>query len=150
MKITSPAFREDEAIPVRYSCDGEDISPGLNWSGVPEGTQSFALINDDPDSPRGSTHWVIFNIPADSRRLAEAVPTELQLASGALQGKNCFGNSGYGGPCPPRDVLHHYHFTLYALDQPLNLAAGATKEQLLNAMQGHTLANAKLKGTFEH
>ena len=150
MEITSTAFQEGEAIPAKYSCDGQDISPELTWSEVPEGTQSFALITDDPDAPIGTfTHWVIFNIPADSLGLPEAVPNEPQLTSGALQGKNDFGNIGYGGPCPPPGALHHYHFTLYALDQTLDLPAGATKTQVLKAMQGHILAQVELIGTFK-
>ncbi|MDP2729595.1 MAG: YbhB/YbcL family Raf kinase inhibitor-like protein [Dehalococcoidales bacterium] len=150
MKITSPAFQEGAAIPSRYSCDGEDISPALSWSGAPEGTRYFALVMDDPDAPGGIfTHWIIFNIPADSRGLAEAVATEPQLASGARQGRNDFGKLGYGGPCPPRGALHRYHFTLYALDQPLNLTAGVTRKQALDAMRGHTLAQTELIGTFQ-
>ena len=150
LSVSSTAFQEGEAIPAKNSCDGQDISPELTWREVPEGTQSFALITDDPDAPIGTfTHWVTFNIPADSLGLPEAVPNEPQLTSGALQGKNDFGNIGYGGPCPPPGALHHYHFTLYALDQTLDLPAGATKTQVLKAMQGHILAQVELIGTFK-
>ena len=150
MVLTSPAFQDGEAIPVKYSGEGQDISPELTWSGVPNGTQSFVLIMDDPDAPGGVfTHWVIFNIPADSRELEEAVPTQLKLPSGALQGRNDFGTIGYGGPYPPPGSLHHYNFTLYALDDTLDLQAGATKQQVLNAIQGHILAQVQLVGTFQ-
>ncbi|MFC1847615.1 YbhB/YbcL family Raf kinase inhibitor-like protein [Chloroflexota bacterium] len=150
MKITSPVFQEGEAIPVRYSCDGENISPELNWSGAPEETLSFALITDDPDAPGGTfTHWIIFNVQPDNRGLPEAVPGESQPDDGALQGENDFGNIGYDGPCPPRGARHHYHFTLYALDQNLDLPAGATKSQVLKAIQGHILAQAELVATFQ-
>ena len=150
MEITSTAFQAGETIPTRYSCDGQDISPALSWSGVPEGTQSFALILDDPDAPGGTfTHWVIFNIPAETLELEEARPTSPQLPNGALQGRNSFGAIGYGGPCPPQGTLHHYHFVIYALDETLDLTAGASKAQVLNAMQGHILAQAEIIGTYQ-
>jgi len=117
---------------------------------VPEGTQSFALILDDPDAPGGTfTHWVIFNIPAETLELEEAIPTSSQLSNGALQGRNNFGAIGYGGPCPPIGTLHHYHFVIYALDITLDLAAGASKAQVLNAMQDYILAQAEIMGTFQ-
>ena len=150
MEITSTAFQAGETIPTRYSCDGQDISPALSWSGVPERTQSFALILDDPDAPGGTfTHWVIFNIPAETLELEEAIPTSPQLPNGALQGRNSFGAIGYGGPCPPRGTLHHYHFVIYALGETLDLTAGASKAQVLNAMQGHILAQAEIIGTYQ-
>ena len=105
---------------------------------------------DDPDAPGGVfTHWVIFNISSDSRELPEAVPTQAQLPSGALQGKNDFGRIGYGGPCPPSGRPHRYLFTLYALDQPLGLKAGASKKQVLDDMRGHILAQGQLTGTYQ-
>jgi hypothetical protein len=150
MKITSTAFQAGETIPTRYSCDGQDISPALSWSGAPEGTRSFALILDDPDAPGGTfTHWVIFNIPAETLELEEAIPTSPQLPNGALQGRNNFGTIGYSGPCPPKGSLHHYHFVIYALDETLDLTAGASKAQVLNAMQGHILAQAEVIGTYQ-
>ena len=150
MAITSTAFQEGESIPVQYSCDGLDISPALSWSGVPEGTLSFAIILDDPDAPGGTwNHWVIFNIPADTRELGEAVPTTSQLDSGALQGRNSFARIGYGGPCPPSGSEHRYYFTIYALDITLDLSAGASKTQVLNAMQDHILAQAVVMGTYQ-
>ncbi len=150
LEITSTAFREGDRIPDKYTCQGQDISPPLAWTEPPEVTQSLALIVDDPDAPVGVfTHWVIFNIPSDSRGLPEAVPAQDQLPSGALQGKNGFGRTGYGGPCPPPGSPHRYQFTLYALEQPLDLKAGASKKQVLEAMQGRILAWGQLTGTYQ-
>jgi len=150
MELKSTAFQDGERIPAKYTCEGQDISPPLTWNGIPEQTQSLALIMDDPDAPGGIfTHWVIFNMPPDSRQLPQAVATQSQLPSGALQGKNDFGRLGYGGPCPPPGYPHRYRFTLYALDQQLELKAGASKKQLLNAIKGHTLAQGQLTGTYQ-
>jgi len=150
LSVSSPAFQEGDRIPTEYTCEGRNVSPPLAWSELPAGTQSSALIVDDPDAPGAVfTHWVLFNIPSDSRELPEAVPTQAELPSGALQGKNDFGRIGYGGPCPPPGRPHRYRFTLYALDQPLDLKAGVSKKQLLDAMQGHILAQAQLTGTYQ-
>lgn len=150
LSLSSVAFQDGEAIPIKYTCGGQDISLPLIWSEPPRETQSFALIMDDPDAPVGVfTHWVLFNIPSDSRELPEGVPTQAELPSGALQGKNDFGRIGYGGPCPPPGRPHRYQFTLYALDQPLDLKAGVSKKQLLGAMQGHILAQGQLTGTYQ-
>ncbi len=147
---SSPAFQEGGKILAKYTCEGQDVSPALTWGEPPAGTQSFALIVDDPDAPAGVwTHWVLFNLPADSRQLPEAIPSQNQLPSGALQGRNDFGSIGYGGPCPPPGGPHRYYFTLYALDQPLDLKAGASRRQVLDAMQGHILAQGQLMGTYE-
>lgn len=150
LSLSSSAFEAGGGIPAKYTCRGENISPPLSWSQAPAGTSSFALIMDDPDTPRGVfTHWVLFNLPPDSRELPKSVPTEGELASGALQGKNDVPHQiGYFGPCPPSGV-HHYRFTLYALDKTLDLAAGASKEQVLAAMQGHILAQDELVGTYQ-
>jgi Raf kinase inhibitor-like YbhB/YbcL family protein len=149
LSVTSTAFREGDKIPDKYTCQGQDISPPIAWSEPPEGTQSFALIMDDPDAPGGVfTHWVIFNIPSNSRGLPEAIPTQNQLASGTLQGKNDFGTSGYGGPCPPPGPAHRYRFTLYVLDKPLDLKPDASKKQALDTMNGHSLAQGRLTGTY--
>ena len=150
LSISSPVFQEGEGIPAKYSCEGQDISPPLAWGEPPAGTNSFALIVDDPDAPgRVFTHWVLFNLPADSRELPEAVPTQPQLSSGALQGKNDFGKTGYGGPCPPPGRPHRYQFTLYVLDQLLDLKPGASKQQVLEAMQGHILDQGQLTGIYQ-
>jgi len=150
LSISSPAFQDGERIPAKYTCQGQDISPPLKWSQVPNETQSLALIVDDPDAPSGVfTHWVIFNLPPDSRELPEAVPAASQLPSGALQGKNDFGKIGYGGPCPPPGYPHRYRFTLYALDRHLELKAGSSKQQVLHTMEGHVLAQGQLTGTYQ-
>jgi len=150
MELKSIAFKNGDRIPAKYSCQGQDISPPLAWSGAPEQTQALALIVDDPDAPGGVfTHWLVFNIPSQSRQLPEAVPNQSQLSDGTLQGENDFGRTGYGGPCPPPGRPHRYRFTLYALDQPLALKAGASKRQLLDAMQGHILAQDQLVGTYQ-
>lgn len=150
--ITSSAFAEGAEIPVKYSCHGQNVSPPLDWSQGPAGTASFALIMDDPDAA-AYTHWVIFNLPQDAHGLPEALPKDGQLASGALQGKIASGGIGYPigyfGPCPPKGSPHHYRFTLYALDTSLDLAAGASKEQVLQAMEGHVLAQSQLIGIYQ-
>src|SRR5262249_23044587 len=122
MRLTSSAFQEGKPIPTPYTGEGPDKSPALAWDGVPDGTKSFALICDDPDAPRGTwVHWVLFNLPADTRSLPEGVPTDDRLPSGALQGTTDFKRPGYGGPYPPPGKPHRYFFKLYALDTTLNL-----------------------------
>ena len=150
LAVSSLAFQEGSKIPARYTCEGQDVSPALTWEEPPAEAQSFALIMDDPDAPGGVfTHWVLFNLPADSRGLSEAVPTQPQLPDGSLQGKNDFGRIGYGGPCPPPGRPHRYQFTLYALDQTLDLKADASKKQVIDAMRGHILAQGRLTGTYQ-
>ena len=149
-EITSPAFTAGEAIPSVYSCQGEDHSPALEWSDPPPGTQSLALVMDDPDAP-GKTwvHWIVFNLPPDSRGLAESASTARgtsSLPEGARSGKNSSGREDYGGPCPPSGT-HRYFFHLYALDttlddQPLD------KTALLKAIEGHVLDQGELMGTY--
>lgn len=148
IQLTSDAFAPEGPIPALYSCTGSDISPALTWSEPPTGTQSFALIMDDPDAPVGTwVHWVLFNIPASSRGLPEAISSEGTLSDGSLHGKNSGGNPGYNGPCPPSGT-HRYFFKLYALDEMLDLSSGADKGELLKAMEGHILAQGELMGTF--
>jgi len=150
LQISSPAFKNGEAIPSDFSCDGRDVSPALAWTEAPAGTQSFAIIMDDPDAPVGIwVHWVIFNIPASTRDLKEGTPTDPQLSDGSIQGQASSGSSGYHGPCPPSGT-HRYFFKLYALDSMLSLTASADKKDLLAAMEGHILASAELMGTFKH
>ena len=149
IKITSPAFEDGGLIPAKYTCDGADISPPLQWDAVPEGTKSIALICDDPDAPVGTfVHWVIFGLPAETRELAEKVPAEEVLANGARQGISDFGRTGYGGPCPPSGT-HRYFFKIYALDAEIALAAGADKAQLLKAMEGHIVGQGQLIGKYK-
>jgi len=150
LSLSSTTFKEGDKIPVKYTCDGQDISPPLIWGEPPQKTQTFALIVDDPDAPSGIfTHWVLFNLPANVRQLSEGIPAQERLQNGALQGKNDFGRIGYGGPCPPHGLAHRYHFTLYALDEPLDLKPGASKKQLLDVMKGHILAQGQLMGTYQ-
>jgi Raf kinase inhibitor-like YbhB/YbcL family protein len=149
-EISSPAFAFGGPIPSKYSCKGSDIPPALAWTEPPAGTQSFALIMDDPDAPAGTwVHWVIFNIPAAARGLAEAAPTDPQLGDGSIQGVTSARANGYHGPCPPSGT-HRYFFKLYALDTTLSLTSSADKAKALAAMEGHILANAELMGTFAH
>jgi Raf kinase inhibitor-like YbhB/YbcL family protein len=147
MQLTSTAFKEGEAIPKQHGNEDKNLSPPLKWSDVPEGTKSFALICDDPDAPRGTwVHWVLFNIPADTRELP-ATPSGKVNLPGAKQGTSDFKKPGYGGPAPPSGT-HRYFFKLYALDTVLDLNEGATKDQLLKAMKDHVLAHGQLMGKF--
>jgi Raf kinase inhibitor-like YbhB/YbcL family protein len=148
IKITSAAFREGEMIPRQYACDGPDVSPPLLWSSIPAAAKSIALICDDPDAPRGTwVHWVIYDIPSHVAQLAESIPPQRELQDGTKQGRNDFGKIGYGGPCPPGGT-HRYFFKIYALDQMLGLDSGATKAQLLKAMEDSILAQGQLMGKY--
>ena len=147
--LTSSAFEYSEPIPLTYSYYGGDKSVPLSWSGAPEGTVSFVLIMDDPDSPGGTfTHWLVFNIPSTVSELAEGLPIRPTLDNGAVQGLNDFGQTGYGGPAPPSGNTHRYYFKLYALDTILNLSSIAIDNQVMNAMQGHILGEAEYMGTY--
>jgi len=148
MKIESKAFTADGMIPSLYTCDGQDISPDLHWDAPPTGTQSLALIVDDPDAPGEIfVHWVLYDLPPEIHQLPKAIAPQADLPGGGVQGKNDFGNLGYGGPCPPNGI-HRYFFKLYALDRQLGLNSGATKAQLEAAMNGHILAAAELIGRY--
>ncbi len=148
--LCSTAFKEGNRIPDKYTCKGQDVSPQLAWSDSPPGTQAYALIVDDPDAPGGDfTHWVLFNIPSNVTELGEAVVRNDKLDNGALHGRTDFGTTGYGGPCPPPGRPHHYRFTLYALDKPLGLKPGVSKDQVLNAAKGHILAQTRLTGLYQ-
>jgi Raf kinase inhibitor-like YbhB/YbcL family protein len=138
------AFPNAGAIPLRYSCDGADISPALSWTSPPPGTATFALIMDDPDAPGGTwDHWTVFNIPASTLELPEGEPT-----GGGVPGSNSWGETGYGGPCPPSGPAHVYRVFLYALDRSLDLPAGASKREVLDAAAGHILAESLLTGSY--
>jgi Raf kinase inhibitor-like YbhB/YbcL family protein len=146
--VTSPAFAEGGTIPKQCTCDGKDISPALEWTGIPEGAKSLALICGDPDAPRGTwVHWVLFNLPANTSGLPEGLPASKNLDSGAKQGRNDFGEIGYGGPCPPRGT-HRYYFKVYALDRELDLGPGIPKYKLVEAMKGHILAEGQVMGRY--
>jgi Raf kinase inhibitor-like YbhB/YbcL family protein len=147
--LSTSAFSNGGTIPSRYTCDGADLSPALTWSEAPAGTQSLALIADDPDAPMGTwTHWLIWNIPAHASLLAENAPKIDLLDNGARQGINDFKRIGYGGPCPPPGKPHRYFFKLYALDARLDLKPGATKSALELAIKPHILAQAQWMGTY--
>ena len=147
-ELASVLIGPGQPIPAQYSCDGENLSPPLDWGEPPGGTQSFALIMDDPDAPGGTwVHWVLYNIPADVRGLQENIASEVQFPDGSQHGLNSFGQPGYGGPCPPSGI-HRYFFKLYALDVALSLGENADREQVLAAMEGHVLAETELMGTY--
>jgi Raf kinase inhibitor-like YbhB/YbcL family protein len=148
IKITSKAFNEGQPLPRQYTCDGMNVSPPLEWSDVPKNAKTLAIICDDPDAPSKTwVHWVLYNLPAEKIGLIENVPPTEKLPGGGLQGTNDFRKVGYGGPCPPSGT-HRYFFKIFALDSELPLKAGATKAELLKAMEGHTLAHGQLMGTY--
>ncbi|HEX8988832.1 MAG TPA: YbhB/YbcL family Raf kinase inhibitor-like protein [Rhodocyclaceae bacterium] len=151
LTLTSPAFAHEAEIPAKYTCEGSDISPPLTWSGVPVGTQSLALIADDPDAPDPAApkttwvHWVLYNMPPTAKGLSEAVRA---LPNGTLEGLSDWRRTGYGGPCPPIG-RHRYFFKLYALDALLPDLGKPTKGAVEQAMAGHILAQAVLMGTYQ-
>jgi Raf kinase inhibitor-like YbhB/YbcL family protein len=153
IELTSPAFAPDGAIPARFTCDGANVSPALTWKDLPPGTRSLALIVADPDAPDPQapkttwTHWVLYNLPAEAHGLREAIPGT-GLPADTLQGKNDWGKTGYGGPCPPIG-RHRYVHTLYALDARLPDLGMPSRTALLSAMDGHVLAEATLVGTYQ-
>jgi len=147
MQVTSTAFKEGDPIPTSHGYEDKNLSPPLKWSDVPPSAKSLALICDDPDAPRGTwVHWVLFNIPTDTRELNSAPGGKVDLP-GAVQGKNDFKKPGYGGPAPPSGT-HRYYFKLYALDKMLDLKEGATKDDVVKAMKDHVVAQGQLMGKF--
>jgi Raf kinase inhibitor-like YbhB/YbcL family protein len=153
MEMTSTAFKPGGTIPARHTCDGEDLSPALAWTGVPEGTKSLALIMDDPDAPPGTwVHWVLYDLPAPTRGLPEGVAKQERLKDGSTHGAcwgvDRFSRVGYYGPCPPPGKPHHYNFRLFALDTRLDLPPKKTVTDLDQAMKGHILAQATLTGLY--
>lgn len=143
MEISSPAFEESQPIPSHYTCEGEDVSPPLLFHDIPDGTKSLALIVDDPDAPMGTfDHWIAWNLSPDQTSLQEG-------ADVPIEGINDFRETRYRGPCPPPGAPHRYFFKVYALDDTLDLPAGITKEQLIEAMEGHILGQAELIGTYQ-
>ena len=150
LTIHSSAFQQDSAIPQRFTCQGDNISPAFQWSGAPSGTQSFALVCEDPDAPHGTFyHWVMYNIPATEHGLAENIEKRDRLANGTRQGVNSFQQMGYGGPCPPPGNPHRYYFKLFALDTQINIPGEATRDELMSAIQGHVLAEGETMGTYQ-
>ena len=150
MEIKSNAFKNNESIPPRYTCQGQNVSPDISWSDVPEKSVSLALVMDDPDAPgRTFTHWIIFNILPNNNGLQEAIPAIPELPDGTRQGLNDFGRFGYGGPCPPPGMPHHYNFNLYALDKKIELPAGTTINKLLDVINDHIISQANLTGIYK-
>ena len=153
MQLTSPSFENQKRMAKKFTCDGENISPALEWSGAPEGTLSFALIVDDPDAPDPAhpkmtwVHWILYNIPPTVSALPEGVKDN-DLSPGILQGRNDWQKTGYGGPCPPVGQ-HRYFHKLYALDMVLPDLSGPTKAKLEQAMEGHILHRAELVGLYQ-
>jgi len=150
LELVSSAFTDGEMIPQTYTGDGQDISPPLNWTSPSENTKSFCLVADDPDAPRGTwVHWVIYNIPPSVNGLPEGVEPNEVIFDGIRQGVNDFGNIGYGGPAPPAGKAHRYFFKLYALDSVIDLKPGATKADLMRAIQGRVIEEAILMGKYK-
>jgi len=151
LTLSSPAFEHQGEIPPRYTCQGEDVSPALAWSGVPDGAKSLVLIVDDPDAPDPAApkmtwvHWLLYNLPPDAEELAENVQA---LPAGTLEGTNDWKRTGYGGPCPPIG-RHRYFFKLYALDTVLPDLSEPDKAELEKAMEGHVIESAELIGTYQ-
>ncbi|NSW55193.1 MAG: YbhB/YbcL family Raf kinase inhibitor-like protein [Armatimonadetes bacterium] len=148
--LTSPAFKNGDRIPTKYTADGADVSPPLEWTDPPEGTKQFALLCDDPDAPVGIwNHWVIYGLSPELRKLPEGIAkTEKLSHPRATQGSNTWPKTGYWGPAPPKGQTHRYQFKLYALSTELELDPGATRDELLAAMEGSILAMAMLEGTY--
>jgi Raf kinase inhibitor-like YbhB/YbcL family protein len=150
IELTSGVFGQGDAIPARFTCDGNDISPPLRWGNTPRGTRSLVLICEDPDAPNGTwVHWLLYNLPATLSEIPEGVPATEILPTGAQQGINDFQQVGYRGPCPPPGKAHRYYFRLYALDTEAHPPTGPGKKELMAAMQGHTLGQGELMGTYQ-
>jgi Raf kinase inhibitor-like YbhB/YbcL family protein len=151
IQLTSAAFHQGQAIPTLYTCDGDNVSPPLLWGRLPKGSQSLALVCEDPDAPSGIfVHWLIFNLPPIVSDLPEALPASETLEeTGAIQGRNSFNNIGYDGPCPPPGGAHRYYFRLLALDTKLSLDSDATKVEFERAAEGHVLGEGQLMGTYQ-
>ncbi len=148
IQVMSSAFKEGEAIPRQYTCQGEDISPALSWEAGPDGTRSFAVIVDDPDAPGGTfVHWVLYDLPGNTRELPESQPRDKTLPNGAKQGVNSFKKLGYSGPCPASGT-HRYFFKVYALDAQTNLPPGKSRADLLKTMENHIVAQGQIMGTY--
>jgi hypothetical protein len=150
IELKTTSFAPGGFIPRRFTCEAADVSPALTWTEPPAGTQSFALIEDDPDAPSGTfVHWLVYDLPAVYRQLPEGLSRNDQMPGGGRQGTNDFSRTGYSGPCPPPGRPHRYFIRLYALDAKPNLRPAATRRELEAAMQGHILAQAELMGRFQ-
>ena len=147
--VRSSSFSNGKSIPGRYTCDGANLSPQLEWLSAPAGTKSFAVVMDDPDAPSLFTHWLVYNIPPEVRELAEGASRRGAMPQGSVEGRNDFGRPGYGGPCPPPGRPHHYVFRVYALDVRLDLSAGAIRKQMDAAMSADVVAQGQIVGTYQ-
>lgn len=147
--LKSSSFEQGQPIPLRHTGDGVNVSPPLAWSGLRKDAKSQVLICEDPDAPRGVwVHWVLYDLPPTTHMLPEGLPSDPVLPGGGVQGKTDFGTLGYGGPAPPKGKPHRYYFKLYSLDCELGLPAGATKADVLTAMDGHVLDKGELMGVY--
>jgi len=144
LQVRSSAFSEGQSIPEKYTCDGQNVSPPVEWNGAPANTKSIAVICEDPDAPSGIfTHWVLYDLPGTTKELAEG------SSGGGKEGANGFGKNGYGGPCPPPGAAHRYFFRVYALDTASQGNAGSSKEDVTAAMRSHILAEGQLMGRYK-
>lgn len=151
IELQSNKLKEGDFIQSIYTCDGDDISPPLQWSNTPKDTKSFCIVMDDPDAPGGTfTHWIIFNIPKDYHFLEENLPKELELKDGIKQGRNDFNLIGYNGPCPPKGSTHHYRFTIYALNEILDLEGGIDIKKLMKNIENHIIGKGELICLYKH
>lgn len=149
LNITSTAFEYGSKIPDVHSCKGDDTSPPLSWGGEPSGTETFALIMEDPDAPGGTfTHWIVYNLPKDCHHLEKTIPIQKNLDNGAIQGKNDFGKTGYRGPCPPSGEIHRYTFRIFALKKKLPPESANRAEDFYHALNGLILESAQYEGIF--
>ena len=149
LRLSSPSWRQGETIPTRFTADDADVSPPLKFEGVPPGTKAFVLICDDPDAPVGTwVHWVIYDLPGVSKGVPEGIPSSATLGDGARQGKNSWGNTGYGGPSPPPGAPHRYFFRLYALRTPLNAPAGLEAKEVEALARPKSIELAEFMGTY--
>ncbi len=148
LNVTSPSFKESALIPIKYTCQGDDVSPAIQWEPGPKSTKSFVLLADDPDAPKGTwVHWIVFNIPATVTLLPENV--SIDTIPGALEGTNSAARVGYMGPCPPDDKAHRYYFKIYALDMLLDFNENITKVDLEKAIDGHVIAQGYIMGRYQ-
>jgi Raf kinase inhibitor-like YbhB/YbcL family protein len=150
LKLNSTSFEPGGYIPEKFTCDGEDISPDISWSGAPDGTETFTLIVEDPDAPgRVFIHWVVYNIPNNVEGFEEGTSAFEIIKTGASQGKNDMGTVGYTGPCPPPGKAHRYYFRLFALDCVLDLPSMLSRSAVLGAMKGHVLGETEIMGKYK-
>jgi Raf kinase inhibitor-like YbhB/YbcL family protein len=149
LNVTSTAFQNGGAIPKRFSCQGDNVSPPLAWSGATSSIRSFVLVCEDPDAPRGTfVHWVMYNIAPNQFTLAGNIPAIDPLPNGIRQGENGADKIGYTGPCPPAGKAHHYHFSVYGLDEKLSFSGEVNRDKVISAITGHIIAQGELIGTY--